>query len=264
MRAACRRRGEPVRPVLAWLFVIGAGVGLVVVWGKGSRAAEQAEVAEGAQLYQRFCAVCHANDGSGVPGVAPPIDGFRYAAIDLTMRTGRMPLTDEARGVRGRLLDDAERSAVMAYLTDLLDLHEQVLDPPPGDPARGREVYAVNCAQCHGAGGGGGLAGDGVKVPPVVGLDPVTVASATREGPFQMPRFGPDVIPDDEVGDIAAFLDTDVHEPTSPLGVAELSKIEVIAYATLLAAAVVVLSAVVGGARRRPSDGGTDRESATR
>ena len=259
-RAPARSRGgSPLRPLVAWLVVIGAGLGFVALLDDRSDAAgtvnavdAEGQVAEGGQLYQRYCAVCHANDGSGVDGVAPPIDTFSYAAIDLTMRTGRMPLADARRGVRGRVLSDAERSAVMAYLTPLFDLDGRLPDPPSGDAARGREVYALNCAQCHGASGGGGLAGDDVKVPAVVGLEPLTIASATREGPFQMPRFGPEVVSDQDVGDIAAFLDERVHEAQSPLGLAELSKFEVIAFASLLAVAVVLVAAIVGGARHRP------------
>ena len=236
-------------------MVLGGGFLLVAIWDTDSRAADTGETTEreGAQLYQRYCAVCHANDGSGVAGVAPAIDDDSYARIDLTMRTGRMPLADEMRGVRGREFSDAEREAVMAYLTGLLDLEPELPDPLSGQIAEGREVYAINCAQCHGASGGGGVAGGGVEIPPVIGLDPVTIAAATREGPFQMPRFGPELISDAELGDIVAFLDEDAHPPATPLGMAELSKFEVIGFATLLAAAMILVTAMIGGARRRPT-----------
>lgn len=235
------------------MIVLSAGLVAFIVPGRGTpqAPADPSVIRHGGQLYQRYCAVCHGTDGSGVAGVAPTIQGFSVAAIDLTMRTGRMPLADPLRGVRERTLTDGEREAVVAYLRELLGLEGELPEPPPGQAARGRAVYAIHCAQCHGASGRGGVAGDGIKIPELVGLDPVTIAAATREGPFQMPRFGPRVVSDQQVGDIAAFLDEDIHQPTSPLGLAELSKFEVVGFATLLAVALVLVCAWAGGAKRR-------------
>lgn len=240
------------RALFGWVVLLVGGL-LAVGLGAGTSeaSADRVEVRRGGELYQFWCATCHANDGSGVAGIAPPLNGFSVATVDLSLRTGRMPLADPRRGVREREFTDEEREAVVAYLTEFLDLEGELIKPGPGDASRGRDMYAVHCAQCHGATGKGGIAGDGVEVPAIQGLDAVTIASAVREGPFAMPRFGEDLISDSEIGDIVAFLDERVHEPTSPLGLAEVSKFEVIGVAALLTGVAVVVCAVVGGARRR-------------
>jgi hypothetical protein len=80
---------------------------------------------------------------------------------------------------------------------------------------------------------------------------PVTIAAATREGPFQMPRFGEELVSDEEIAHIVAFLDEGVHEPTSPLGLSEVSKFEAVGFAALLTVAVALVCAWAGGARRK-------------
>jgi ubiquinol-cytochrome c reductase cytochrome c subunit len=249
-----RRTGSPIsaRALLAWLVVLGAVLVVANLPGTGSgRPAEAADVRQGGELYQRWCATCHAPDASGIPGIAPAIDLFSYPRIDLSMRTGRMPLADPRRGIHERTFTDEEREATMAYLDDLLDLEGELPDPPPGDPRHGRDVYAVHCAQCHGASGKGGIAGEGIEIPPLVGLDPVTIAAGTRVGPFAMPPFGEELISDEDLGDIAAFLDEEVHEPTSPFGIAEVSRFEAVGFAALLAAVILAVCAWAGGARKR-------------
>jgi ubiquinol-cytochrome c reductase cytochrome c subunit len=260
-RAASAAR-EPGRVLLAWSAVLGAVLLAAAVLGGGAeRPAEAADTRHGGELYQRWCATCHSPDASGIADLGPPIDAFSYARVDLSMRTGRMPLADPRRGVRDRTFTDAEREATMAYLDGLLELEGELPEPPAGDPRLGHEIYAVHCAQCHGASGKGGIAGEGVQIPPLVGLDPVTVAAGTRAGPFAMPPFGPGVVSDTEIGHIAAFLDEEVHEPTSPLGLAEVSRFEAVGFAALLAAAIVGACAWAGGARRRPDDGGEEHEA---
>lgn len=228
-----------------------AGAGLAWALASDASAQEDEEFARGAELYQRNCAVCHASDGSGIAGVAPPITRFSAPRVDLSMRTGRMPLSDPSRGVVERTFTPEERRATMTYLVEELDLEGEPTDPPAGEASKGQELYAANCAQCHGATGSGGVAGDGVEIPEVVGLDPVTIATAAREGPFAMPRFGPGLVSDEELGHIAAFLDEEVHQPNSPLGLEEVGELEAIFFAALLTVAVVLVCLWAGGMRRR-------------
>lgn len=253
------------RALAGWAAVLAVALagGAWIATTTSDAAAQREQFARGAALYQRNCGVCHSSDGSGVPGVAPPLTGFSFARIDLSMRTGRMPLSDPSRGVEERTFTDAERRATMAYLAEELDLDRDLPDPPSGDAGPGRELYAVNCAQCHGASGKGGVAGDGVEIPPVVGLDDTTVAVAIREGPFAMPRFSSELLSDEEVGHITAFLDEDVHQPNSPLGLEEVGELNAIFFAALLTAAVVLVCLWAAGLREGrpappPSDTGGD------
>lgn len=250
-------RRSPWRALAGWLVILAAGTVGAIAWlglPSSDAATTDDEIARGAQLYQRNCAVCHAHDGSGIARVAPAIAGDSGARIDLSMRTGRMPLSDPLRGIRERTFSAAERRATMAYLVDAWDLEWDVSDPPAGDAAQGQRIYAVNCAQCHGAAGGGGVAGDGVQIPPVIGVDETTIAMATRVGPFAMPQFSDEVISDQELGHIVAFLDEDVHPANSPLGLKEVGELEAIFFAALLTATVVLVCLWAAGVRgRRPA-----------
>jgi hypothetical protein len=179
-------------------------------------------------------------DGSGTDA-APPIDEVTIAELDLSIRTGRMPLADPNRGVRERELTDAEREATVAYLTDVLDLDGEIEDPGVGDVADGREVYTLHCAQCHGARGHGGIAGDGTFIPAVTGVDPLVIAPATRVGPFRMPPFGEELVTDEELADLAAALAEEVHAPLSPLGLGELERPEAAMFAVVLTVSILAL-----------------------
>lgn len=244
------------RALVGWLAVAAAVLTVWLLAGPvtSGAGAQEDEVARGAELYQRNCAVCHGSNGTGVEGVAPPITDFSAPRVDLSMRTGRMPMDDVRRGIRQRSFNDAEREATMAYMVDKFDLEGELTDPPPGDPGVGQDVYSVNCAQCHGAAGDGGVAGDGVEIPPVVGLDEVTIATASRVGPFAMPQFSADLISDEELGHIAAFLDEEVHQPNSPLGLEEVGELDAIFFAALLTVTVLLVCVWAAGLRgRRPA-----------
>lgn len=210
----------------------------------GPAAAEQADrpgepdLESGGALYQRWCAVCHASDGGGTTA-GPAIEEVSVPYLDVTIRTGRMPLADPLRGVRERTFSPAEREAVVHYLTEELDLAGEVPEPRSGNPATGETVYATHCAQCHGAAAGGGVAGDGTFVPAVMGADPVTVAAATREGPFAMPQFSEELISDRELAGLVAFLEEEDHPPADPFRLGELERWVATGVAMLLTAAVV-------------------------
>jgi ubiquinol-cytochrome c reductase cytochrome c subunit len=74
------------------------------------------------------------------------------------------------------------------------------------DLARGRDLFINTCAACHGAGAGGDAVGGGYVAPPLLGVDPVMVAEATRTGPGVMPVFGPGQISDEDLDAVAAYL----------------------------------------------------------
>jgi mono/diheme cytochrome c family protein len=81
--------------------------------------------------------------------------------------------------------------------------------PPPaqvvesGDPAQGEQVFAGNCAACHGGEGGGGT---GPKLAGEAELtDPEQVVDQIREGGGGMPSFG-DRLNEQELADVSAFV----------------------------------------------------------
>lgn len=254
MSALSRRK---IRSLLAWFAVIAAAVALAAAWGPGDvLAQESAQVGDvdlGGQLYAQACAQCHASDGGGavVPGSdreAPALTDrpqVTAAYVDLVMRTGRMPPAADPFNNQPReiVFDEDQRLAIVAYVVDEFgvpnDLAE-VTGLPEGDAGVGQNVYATNCAACHGATGAGGVAGGGAWTPTVNIYDSTTIAEAIRVGPFQMPAFGSDQITDEEAADVSAFLEEVQAEPGTPLGLAELNPVFASGFVALLAIVMIL------------------------
>ena len=248
---------RPTRSLLGWFTLL--SVLVLVGTIAGAAGATDAPLSEGERqeaetIYANQCATCHGADGGGgtIPGTsdeAPALAGnpdVTVASVDLTLRVGRMPPPEnEPYDNRARqvLYDDAQRRALVTYMAEQFDIPGEIPQPPPGDASRGREVYAANCAQCHGSTGAGGVAGAGAWTPPVIDLDAVAVAEAIRVGPFEMPRFGEEQISDQEVGDVAAFLDFVGEEQGTPLGFVELNPVYASGFAFVFAV-VILLSAL--------------------
>lgn len=245
------------RKVWSWLVVLAALVALAV-WSSARAAAQ--ETAEdpaqtgdfdlGAQLYSQNCAQCHAADGSGaiVPGTerrAPALvdrPEITAAYLDLVMRTGRMPPAANPFDNQPREVayDQVQRAAVVAFTVQQFDLEADLPIVPDGDAARGQTLYATNCAACHGSTGAGGVAGGGAWTPNVNQYDDITIAEAIRVGPFQMPAFGAEQLSDQQVGDIAAFLEEVHAEDGTPLGLVELNPVFASGFVALLALVMVL------------------------
>jgi cytochrome c oxidase cbb3-type subunit III len=122
----------------------------------------------GAQTYQRMCAVCHGVHGEGYAADQAPMlanQGLLASASDEFLRsaieTGRGGTTMSAWGrLRGGPLTRGEAGALIEYLRTWQDGARANLDerPPTGDAKRGADVFARECAGCHGANGTGGSA----------------------------------------------------------------------------------------------------------
>ncbi|MFQ5592564.1 MAG: c-type cytochrome [Anaerolineae bacterium] len=120
---------------------------------------------DGQALYARMCALCHGDQGQGytAPGsVALANPTFLAIADDTYLfentargRPGtRMSAWAESHG--GPLSDEQVR-AIVGYMRQWqtetsVDVSDASVD---GDPGRGAEVYAMNCAVCHGEAGEG-------------------------------------------------------------------------------------------------------------
>jgi cytochrome c oxidase cbb3-type subunit 3 len=140
------------------------------------------EVTAFTALYGRNCAGCHGADGR--LGAARPLNDPLYLALVPPERLRSII----AQGVPGTAMPAFAASAggtltaaqIEALVSDMLthwsqpSLIQDLVVPPydaaqavtngvsPGDPERGREVYAVACAGCHGADGSGGRKGGSV------------------------------------------------------------------------------------------------------
>ena len=240
------------------------GFGLVLVTGLVTRAASATQhvggdhVDRGASLYQATCAACHGTVAQGVTGegivAGPALTDIDIAYVDLTLRTGRMPIAQPSVGVRTEHLDDDEREAVVAYMAERFGLTGSIPEVGDGDPARGQELYVRNCAACHGAAADGGISGATVRVPPLADLDGIAIAEGIRIGPFEMPAFEATVIDDEAIDDIVAYLEVVNATPRTAAGVKELDQIGEALFAVGLALAAGVVVLVVARARRWSPD----------
>jgi ubiquinol-cytochrome c reductase cytochrome c subunit len=236
-------------------MVLAVGVGAAVAMSTAEAAdgePGQPQLTRGRELYTQNCAQCHGPQGSGssLSGrTVPAIDDDPVSLVRVVMATGRMPPPGDPFDSRPRevTLAPDEREAILAYATEEFGLTGDVAPPPEGDAARGQDLYTTNCAACHGTAGGGGVAGRGAYTPALTGYEPQTIADAARTGPFAMPQFGRGQLSDQELGDIAAFLETVQQEEYTPLWDQELGPVYASAFAAALMGLVLVLVLVLAG-----------------
>lgn len=247
------------RAFTGWAVVACLLVGVVVLAAGRADSQEpgqeQEEVHRGAALYAAYCASCHGAQGQGGPAdegllAGPPLHGLEVAYVDLTIRTGRMPIiAREASIVRDPELTGGDRAAIVSWMSDALDLEGEVPVVREGNAPRGRILFNDHCASCHSTTGYGGVAGGGVRVRPTRGVDEVAVFSATRVGPFAMPPFSEDVLSDEDVADIAAAVVAKDAERPSPLAITDVTHVSGTIYVTAM---MLVLIGLVGLIARMP------------
>ncbi len=111
-------------------------------------------------LYEKNCGTCHGLDGSGGVGVPLSLPSFQASVDDhflfQTIRHGRpgrvMPAYMD--------LSDAQVNAIVKHIRSLapgikpIEFNNQKVIK--GNLAKGKQLYAENCGQCHGANGEGG------------------------------------------------------------------------------------------------------------
>lgn len=222
---------------------------------QGSDQGSEAGVVDrGGEIYQAECAACHGTRGEGGSGTGvsagPPLSGIELPYIDMTVRTGRMPIHEPRLGVYSKKLADDEREALIAYASEFLDTTGEIPSVADGDASRGQEMYVRNCAACHGAAADGGISGGSVVVPPLLEVDGVAIAEAARVGPFEMPAFDPAVLSDEDLADIVDYLDEVKSAPRSVVGLHEVDAATGGLLAIGLAAIASVVLFLVARARR--------------
>ncbi|MGY1840565.1 MULTISPECIES: c-type cytochrome [unclassified Modestobacter] len=255
------RRTPTAARLLRVMALVVACVGLTLVTAPVEAAPAPAppteEVAAGGTIYQRYCGICHNNDGSGIPGTGveagPDLRGLPVAYVDLVIRTGRMPILHRPVGAVEDELTDAEREAVVDWMAGEFDLQGGIPVVGAGDPGRGQPLWLTNCAPCHSAAGNGGISADGTIAPEVTDVDATGIVEAVRVGPFEMPRFGDEVLSDQDAADIAAYVQDLSTADTTPLGLSDVGRVYGGVFTGLLALAMVGTLFVVARRGRRPA-----------
>ena len=181
---AARRRHPAAIAILIMLGLFLTGAVYAAVAPKDADATTRAlpaqSVEEGRQLFLANCASCHGQNAEGRPTgngdkvAGPALAGVGAAAVDFQMGTGRMPMAGP--GVQapagGEIkFSDEEIAAIGAYVASLAPgpevPSEEAVDPTKGDPARGGELFRVNCAMCHNFAGAGGALTRGKYAPAI-------------------------------------------------------------------------------------------------
>ncbi|WP_262284107.1 c-type cytochrome [Micromonospora sp. MA102] len=161
----------------------------------------------GTQLYLQQCASCHGVRGQGSQQ-GPSLVGVGPAAVDFQLSTGRMPVWGEVSQPRRRepVLSAEDISALVDHVASFGGGGPGIPRVAPGHVVSGRDLFAANCAPCHGATGSGAVLTNGWSAPPLYDASPTQIAEAVRVGPGLMPAFPGQVLTDQQVDDLTSYV----------------------------------------------------------
>jgi ubiquinol-cytochrome c reductase cytochrome c subunit len=140
----------------------------------------------------------------------PALTASGAAAVDFMIRTGRMPLPAPNQPVRrgAPIFAEPDIQALVAYVSSFGQgppIPNVQVDSAT-DTAAGRAAYVATCAACHGAGATGDAVGGGQVAPPLLDTAPTQVGEAIRIGPGAMPAFDARQVSDQQLSQIAGYL----------------------------------------------------------
>lgn len=181
-------------------------------------------VRDGQQVYNNTCITCHGANLEGVPGRGPSLIGVGEAAVYFQTQTGRMPAVVQGaqQERKPRVLNDKEIQQLMAFVQSrgggpkLPDLKEG--DQSKANPARGGELFRLNCASCHNFTGRGGALSSGKFAPALDKATPEEMYAAMLSGPEDMPKFSDRQLSPQEKKDIIAFVQSVTNGNNNPGG----------------------------------------------
>jgi ubiquinol-cytochrome c reductase cytochrome c subunit len=199
---------------------------------EASAQGDAALVAKGQQLYNTACITCHGANLQGVADHGPSLIGVGQAAAYFQVGSGRMPLArQEAQAIRKPplpIFDPAtpDGAANLDALGAFIEANGGGPTVPAAtgdalrgnDPARGGELFRLNCASCHNFTGRGGALSSGKFAPP---LDPASesqIYAAMLTGPQNMPKFTDRQLAPDEKKDIIAYIKSVSGDNNNPGG----------------------------------------------
>jgi ubiquinol-cytochrome c reductase cytochrome c subunit len=167
---------------------------------------------QGEQVYNTTCIACHGANLQGEQNRGPSLIGVGSAAVFFQVSTGRMPLAGQSEQAVAKptpftpqQIDDLEA---------FIQAHGGGPQRPAGsgnplvgdDPARGGELFRLNCAQCHGDTGQGGALSGGKFAPSLRYTSTDVIYTAMLSGPQNMPKFSDGQLTPTEKQDIIAYI----------------------------------------------------------
>ncbi|HEX3787089.1 MAG TPA: cytochrome c [Pseudonocardiaceae bacterium] len=182
-------------------------------------------IGQGQQLYSNTCITCHGANLQGVLDRGPALIGVGSAAVYFQVSTGRMPLDGQSAQAESKpsVFTPQEVDALGAYIQSIgggpqapTASNDQIA--AGADPARGGQLFRLNCASCHNFTGQGGDLSGGKYAPSLQDTQPTVIYTAMQSGPQNMPKFSDRQLTPDEKKDIIAYLQSVQHGNNDPGG----------------------------------------------
>lgn len=193
--------------------------------------AQGGDVTRGKKLYDQDCAVCHGDRAQGRVGatLAKDFPGIRVDAllkeiISNGVQGSVMPAWAKSKGGP---LTDAEIDDIVAYIRSLgnvaptvppapatkaAPMPSPIATFPAGDAKRGAQVYAENCALCHGANGEGRIGATltrdwaGINVSTFLNTTIARGVAGSKMPAWSQAYGGP--LTNQQIADVGAFVNT--------------------------------------------------------
>jgi ubiquinol-cytochrome c reductase cytochrome c subunit len=201
------------RRALVWaLGVLGVALlalGTFVLAAPPTQAQRAADPRHGHQLFASGCSSCHGMNGGGVPGRGPSVRGVGALAADWYLRTGRMPLAQpKDYPIRAHsVYSKADQADLVAYIASFGGPPIPQVDASAGSLSHGKELFTDKCAGCHQVAGQGGVVTPNAIAPSLENeVRPIDVAEVVRIGPYYMPVFGHKELDQQDVDDLARYV----------------------------------------------------------
>ncbi|SFB36392.1 menaquinol-cytochrome c reductase cytochrome c1 subunit precursor [Amycolatopsis marina] len=167
---------------------------------------------KGEEIYNNTCISCHGSNLEGVQDRGPSLIGIGDAAVYFQTSTGRMPLArQEAQAQRKPpKLTPEEIDALGAFIQanggGPVRPDETGAALRGDNPARGGELFRLNCASCHNFTGQGGALSSGKFAPELGPATEEQIYTAMLTGPQNMPKFSDRQLSPEEKRDIVAYV----------------------------------------------------------
>ncbi|KAA2253024.1 c-type cytochrome [Solihabitans fulvus] len=226
-RTKLRRRLSGALALGVALLSAGALYSALAPQPQTAQAAEDpALVRQGEQIYNNTCISCHGANLDGVKDRGPSLIGVGDAAVYFQTSTGRMPMArQEAQAERKPAkLTPKEIDAIGAFVQSHGGGPQKPADDGAalrgGNPARGGELFRLNCASCHNFTGRGGALSSGKSAPELDGATEAQLYTAMLTGPQNMPKFSDRQLSPDEKKDIIAYVKSVTDGNNNPGGAA--------------------------------------------
>jgi cytochrome c oxidase cbb3-type subunit 3 len=191
-------------------------------------AEKPSQVGTGQALYDKYCKLCHAADGTGYAADnAPSLVSYHFLRsatddfIAQGIRMGRPGTAMSAYGKdRGGPLDSGEIAAIVAFLRSKGPYPTPLPETPlTGDIARGQTLFTAQCEECHGNASKRSNAVSLHNAEFLASARPAFLRYAIEHGrpPTRMPAFS-GKLSSEQIGDIVLWLRTFApNEPAAPV-----------------------------------------------